>query len=96
MKHDTDLLDKWDKQEKQEYTFLDSIDLEPIIQEMKYETVYNIMRRISDEYEAKYLEQDEVEDVELFFHISEEEFTSYIYNRYGIHAYQVHDYYFRL
>ena len=77
----------------QEFDYLDTIDLERIIKDNRGERVYDVMEKISQEYEEDYLKKYP-NDEELFNSISEGDFVSYIHARYGIRANEELCYYF--
>lgn len=89
--------DKLKVLQKQEYDYLDTLDLIPFLN--KEETVRDIMDNIEDIHSAAYYEQtvnnpDMIEDEYLFNTISSDEFASYIERRYGIKTYEVTNLYF--
>ena len=89
--------DKLKVLQKQEYDYLDTLDLTPFLN--KEETVRDIMDNIEDIHSAAYYERtvnnpDMIEDEYLFNTISSDEFASYIERRYGIKTYEVTNLYF--
>lgn len=74
----------YDAMNKQEYAFLDSKDLKPIIEENSDKTVYEIMQIIDDIFSEEYIENQEIDDSELFNTIDRYEFAEYINKRYGV------------
>lgn len=81
--------------EKQEYAFLDNIDILSIIKENDLDSVDEIMHILEEDYEDTYLEQNPDDDF-LFNCISHYDFANYIRKRYGIDWREDVIYYFNL
>ena len=82
----------WKETQKQEFEFLDSKDLRPYIKNYKY--VDEIFDKVLQDLNEEYLNQCKIPDEELFNWISEDEFLTYICNRYKLTYYEQTRYYF--
>ena len=81
----------WKDTQKQEFEFLDSKDLRPYIKNYKY--VDELFDKVLDDLNKEYLKQCKIPDEELFNWISEDEFLTYICNRYNLTFYEQTRYY---
>lgn len=81
--------------EKQEFAFLDTIDILSIIKENDLDSAEEIMHILEENYENTYLEQYPDDDF-LFNCISQYDFANYIRKRYGIDWREDVIYYFNL
>ena len=82
----------WKILQKQEFDYLDTIDLKIIISIMRDRSIHEIMGRIEDIYEQAYLRKNN--DECLFSVIDEQDFIDYINKRYGIKYKEKTEYYF--
>lgn len=87
--------EKFEDLEKQEFAFLDTIDILSIIKENDLNSAEEIMHILEEDYEDKYIEQNPDDDF-LFNYISHYDFVRYIKRRYGINFREETIYYFNL